>query len=144
MPRIAHHHLMQGNIGRPELGVVVVTPLAHLRRHLMGSRHVLVRHIGLIEPRGGHRPLQGQPARLSRARTPLPSTVPLAERYDASLSVVKMTVDILRNEGLVIGQQGKGVFLGDLCPRRSNSEPGGRVDASLDSYLLLCCTKDVG
>ncbi|TDD33629.1 GntR family transcriptional regulator [Nonomuraea terrae] len=43
----------------------------------------------------------------------LPSTAQLAERYDASLSVVKMAVGILRNEGLVIGQQGKGVFVRD-------------------------------
>ncbi|MGV9380004.1 GntR family transcriptional regulator [Nonomuraea sp. NPDC003707] len=45
--------------------------------------------------------------------TPLPSTARLAEQYDASLSVVKMAVGILRNEGLVIGQQGKGVFVSD-------------------------------
>ncbi|MFI9843993.1 GntR family transcriptional regulator [Nonomuraea sp. NPDC051941] len=45
--------------------------------------------------------------------TPLPSTAQLAEQYDASLSVVKMAVGILRNEGLVIGQQGKGVFVRD-------------------------------
>ena len=43
--------------------------------------------------------------------SPLPSTVRLAEQYDASVSVVKMAVGILRNEGLVIGQQGKGVFV---------------------------------
>ncbi|MEU8321183.1 winged helix-turn-helix domain-containing protein [Nonomuraea sp. NPDC048881] len=45
--------------------------------------------------------------------TPLPSTAQLADQYDASLSVVKMAVGILRNEGLVIGQQGKGVFVRD-------------------------------
>ncbi|WP_433512905.1 GntR family transcriptional regulator [Nonomuraea sp. CA-143628] len=45
--------------------------------------------------------------------TPLPSTAQLAEQYDASLSVVKMAVGILRNEGLVIGQQGKGVYVRD-------------------------------
>ncbi|MEU7004502.1 winged helix-turn-helix domain-containing protein [Nonomuraea sp. NPDC046570] len=45
--------------------------------------------------------------------TPLPSTKQLAEQYDASLSLVKMAVGILRNEGLVIGQQGKGVFVRD-------------------------------
>ena len=43
--------------------------------------------------------------------SPLPSTARLAEQYDASLSVVKMAVGILRNEGLLIGQQGKGVFV---------------------------------
>lgn len=52
--------------------------------------------------------------------TPLPSTTKLAEQYDASLSVVKLAVGVLRTEGLVIGQQGKGVFV-----RESN----GREDA---------------
>ncbi|MCW2882528.1 MAG: putative transcriptional regulator, GntR family [Sphaerisporangium sp.] len=42
---------------------------------------------------------------------PLPSTTQLAAEYDASLSVVKLAVGVLRNEGLVIGQQGKGVFV---------------------------------
>ncbi|WP_061291460.1 winged helix-turn-helix domain-containing protein [Herbidospora cretacea] len=44
---------------------------------------------------------------------PLPSTAQLAEQYEASLSVVKMAVGILRNENLVVGQQGKGVFVRD-------------------------------
>ncbi|SNT61590.1 regulatory protein, gntR family [Streptosporangium subroseum] len=44
---------------------------------------------------------------------PLPSTTQLAATYDASLSVVKLAVGVLRNEGLVIGQQGKGVFVRD-------------------------------
>ncbi|GIH91677.1 GntR family transcriptional regulator [Planobispora siamensis] len=48
--------------------------------------------------------------------TPLPSTAQLAEQYGASLSVVKMAVGLLRNEGLVIGQQGKGVFVRDDVP----------------------------
>ncbi|MEV4104163.1 GntR family transcriptional regulator [Nonomuraea sp. NPDC049649] len=44
---------------------------------------------------------------------PLPSTTKLAEQYGASLSVVKLAVGVLRTEGLVIGQQGKGVFVRD-------------------------------
>ncbi|MFI6325508.1 winged helix-turn-helix domain-containing protein [Nonomuraea sp. NPDC050556] len=44
---------------------------------------------------------------------PLPSTTQLAEQYDASLSLVKMAVRELRTEGLVVGQQGKGVFVRD-------------------------------
>ncbi|MFI6457993.1 winged helix-turn-helix domain-containing protein [Streptosporangium amethystogenes] len=44
---------------------------------------------------------------------PLPSTTQLATTYDASLSVVKLAVGVLRTEGLVIGQQGKGVFVRD-------------------------------
>ena len=51
---------------------------------------------------------------------PLPSTTRLATHYDVSLSVVKMAVGILRNEGLLIGQQGKGVFV---------RESDGREDA---------------
>jgi len=42
---------------------------------------------------------------------PLPSTTRLAAHYGVSLSVVKMAVGILRNEGLLVGQQGKGVFV---------------------------------
>ncbi|MFI6321558.1 winged helix-turn-helix domain-containing protein [Nonomuraea sp. NPDC050556] len=45
---------------------------------------------------------------------PLPSTARLSEQYDASLSVVKMAVGLLRNEGLVIGQQGRGVYVRNL------------------------------
>ncbi len=55
---------------------------------------------------------------------PLPSTAQLADQYDASLSVVKMAVGILRNEGLLIGQQGKGVFV------REAEEPGESGDTA--------------
>ncbi|SDR05235.1 winged helix-turn-helix domain-containing protein [Thermostaphylospora chromogena] len=57
--------------------------------------------------------------------TPLPSTARLAEKYDASLSVVKMAVSLLRNEGLVIGQQGKGVFVRDPAEAASAAPAGG-------------------
>ncbi|MGW0807174.1 GntR family transcriptional regulator [Nonomuraea sp. NPDC002799] len=59
--------------------------------------------------------------------TPLPSTAQLAERYDASLSVVKMAVGILRNEGLVIGQQGKGVFVSDSGEASPAGDVAGEV-----------------
>ncbi|MEV0307465.1 GntR family transcriptional regulator [Nonomuraea fuscirosea] len=59
--------------------------------------------------------------------TPLPSTAQLAERYDASLSVVKMAVGILRNEGLVIGQQGKGVFVSDPGEASPAGDVAGEV-----------------
>jgi DNA-binding GntR family transcriptional regulator len=54
---------------------------------------------------------------------PLPSTAQLAEKYDASLSVVKMAVGILRNEGLVIGQQGKGVFVREEAEQKAGEAP---------------------
>ncbi|MGP3914264.1 GntR family transcriptional regulator [Nonomuraea sp. 10N515B] len=59
--------------------------------------------------------------------TPLPSTAQLAEQYDASLSVVKMAVGILRNEGLVIGQQGKGVFVRDFDDAPAAGDLAGEV-----------------
>ncbi|GAA3569707.1 hypothetical protein GCM10022419_058260 [Nonomuraea rosea] len=59
--------------------------------------------------------------------TPLPSTAQLAEQYDASLSVVKMAVGILRNEGLVIGQQGKGVFVNDPGEASPADDVAGEV-----------------
>jgi GntR family transcriptional regulator len=61
---------------------------------------------------------------------PLPSTAQLAEQYDASLSVVKMAVGILRNEGLVVGQQGKGVFV------REEESPAERPATDLASEVI--------
>ncbi|MGW5157526.1 GntR family transcriptional regulator [Nonomuraea wenchangensis] len=59
---------------------------------------------------------------------PLPSTTKLAEQYDASLSVVKLAVGVLRTEGLVIGQQGKGVFVRDAEePPPAPGEPTSEV-----------------
>ncbi|MFF5265436.1 winged helix-turn-helix domain-containing protein [Actinomadura viridis] len=49
----------------------------------------------------------------------LPSTAQLREQYDVSAGVVKSAISVLRTEGLVVGQQGKGVFIRD----RSSVEP---------------------
>ncbi|MFD0657864.1 GntR family transcriptional regulator [Thermocatellispora tengchongensis] len=77
----------------------------------------------------------------------LPSTRELAAAYGASLSVVKLAVGVLRTEGLVIGQQGKGVFVrdGDESPAdelselraavRELSERVARVEAALSDRL---------
>lgn len=54
---------------------------------------------------------------------PLPSTARLAEQYGSSASVIKMAVGLLRTEGLVVGQQGKGVFVCD------SAEAVGPADA---------------
>ncbi|MEV4552886.1 winged helix-turn-helix domain-containing protein [Nonomuraea wenchangensis] len=43
--------------------------------------------------------------------TALPSTAQLGQRYDVSASVVKAAISVLRTEGLIVGQQGKGVFV---------------------------------
>ncbi|MFI0352511.1 GntR family transcriptional regulator [Actinomadura sp. 9N407] len=49
----------------------------------------------------------------------LPSTAELRVQYDVSAGVVKAAISVLRTEGVVIGQQGKGVFIRD----RSTDEP---------------------
>jgi DNA-binding GntR family transcriptional regulator len=60
---------------------------------------------------------------------PLPSTAQLSATYEASLSVVKMAVGILRNEGLLIGQQGKGVYV------REAEEPAVSLEGDLAGQL---------
>ena len=64
----------------------------------------------------------------------LPSIAELIERYDTSSTTVRQAIGVLRNEGLVYGQQGKGIFvradrpryrrfLGDLYGNRPHSSP---------------------
>ncbi|MED7926244.1 winged helix-turn-helix domain-containing protein [Nonomuraea sp. LP-02] len=68
---------------------------------------------------------------------PLPSTTKLAEQYDASLSVVKLAVGVLRTEGLVIGQQGKGVFVRDA------EEPPAAADSTSEVAELRAAVQDL-
>jgi GntR family transcriptional regulator len=44
---------------------------------------------------------------------PLPSMARLAKRYEVSVGVIKSTISVLRTEGIVIGQQGKAVYVRD-------------------------------
>ncbi|WP_425833615.1 winged helix-turn-helix domain-containing protein [Streptomyces fractus] len=50
----------------------------------------------------------------------LPSTAQLCDQYGVSASVVKAAISVLRTEGLVVGQQGKGVF---VRPAGQGSQP---------------------
>lgn len=59
----------------------------------------------------------------------LPSTSEMMRTYDVSSTVIKAALNQLRLEGLVIGQQGKGVFVRDV-----KGTPG--QDAS-DEYTAL-------
>lgn len=43
--------------------------------------------------------------------TEIPSTAKLSEQYDVSLGVVQRAVGELKDEGLLVGQSGKGVFV---------------------------------
>ena len=50
----------------------------------------------------------------------LPTVTQLMARYEVSSTVVKAAINQLKIEGLVVGQQGKGVFV----RRRARIEPG--------------------
>ncbi|MEU0565176.1 winged helix-turn-helix domain-containing protein [Nonomuraea sp. NPDC005983] len=53
----------------------------------------------------------------------LPSTAQLCQRYDVSASVVKAAISVLRTEGLIVGQQGKGVFVREGAATSAAEEP---------------------
>ncbi|MFI6604535.1 GntR family transcriptional regulator [Nonomuraea sp. NPDC050536] len=63
--------------------------------------------------------------------TALPSIAQLGERFDVSASVVKAAISVLRTEGLVVGQQGKGVFVRDSAPAAVDDASGDEVLAQL-------------
>ncbi|GAA4230759.1 GntR family transcriptional regulator [Streptosporangium album] len=69
--------------------------------------------------------------------TALPSIAQLCERFDVSASVVKAAISVLRTEGLVIGQQGKGVFVRDTPAETTEPEPSGATAEILDQLALM-------
>lgn len=64
----------------------------------------------------------------------LPSTAQLGQRYDVSASVVKAAISVLRTEGLVVGQQGKGVFVREDAAARA--EEADRSEQAGSSELM--------
>ncbi|GAA4534825.1 winged helix-turn-helix domain-containing protein [Nonomuraea ferruginea] len=61
----------------------------------------------------------------------LPSTAQLGQRYDVSASVVKAAISVLRTEGLIVGQQGKGVFVReDAAARAEETEQSEQAGSS--------------
>ena len=70
----------------------------------------------------------------------LPSTAQLREQYDVSAGVVKAAISVLRTEGLVVGQQGKGVFVKDQGATRSPAPPPTATSAA-DGALVELITE---
>ncbi|MDA0632270.1 MULTISPECIES: winged helix-turn-helix domain-containing protein [Nonomuraea] len=64
----------------------------------------------------------------------LPSTAQLGQRYDVSASVVKAAISVLRTEGLIVGQQGKGVFVREDAAARA--EEADRSEQAGSSELM--------
>ncbi|GAA1264654.1 hypothetical protein Psi02_63930 [Planotetraspora silvatica] len=65
----------------------------------------------------------------------LPSIAQLCERFEVSASVVKSAISVLRTEGLVIGQQGKGVFVREDAAVTRDPEPSSGVSAEVLDQL---------
>ncbi|MEV7007200.1 winged helix-turn-helix domain-containing protein [Streptosporangium sp. NPDC051022] len=71
------------------------------------------------------------------AGTALPSIAQLCERFDVSASVVKSAISVLRTEGTVIGQQGKGVFVREVPAAAAGPEPSGVNAEVLDQLTQM-------
>jgi GntR family transcriptional regulator len=53
----------------------------------------------------------------------LPSSSQLREIYSVSNTVIRDAINELRRSGLVVGQQGKGVFVRETAPEGTMSDP---------------------
>lgn len=78
----------------------------------------------------------------------LPSTARLREEYDVSAGVVKAAISVLRTEGAVIGQQGKGVFVRDQAdapPSVQTAPATGEDDVTMKQLTeVLAAIRDLG
>jgi DNA-binding GntR family transcriptional regulator len=78
----------------------------------------------------------------------LPSTAQLREEYEVSAGVVKAAISVLRTEGVVIGQQGKGVFVRDQAdtpPTPQTAPTAAEEDATMKQLTeVLAAVRDLG
>ncbi|WP_412516225.1 winged helix-turn-helix domain-containing protein [Actinomadura madurae] len=78
----------------------------------------------------------------------LPSTARLREEYEVSAGVVKAAISVLRTEGVVIGQQGKGVFVRDQAdtpPPTQTAPAAAEGDATMKQLTeVLAAVRDLG
>ncbi|MEV5571108.1 winged helix-turn-helix domain-containing protein [Spirillospora sp. NPDC052269] len=77
----------------------------------------------------------------------LPSIAELVKRYESSTGVVKSAIGVLRTEGRVVGQQGKGVFVRDASEADTPGVLGGSTgDGQLMKQLseVLTAVRDLG
>jgi GntR family transcriptional regulator len=64
----------------------------------------------------------------------IPSTSQLMQQYEVSNTVVKRALDVLKSEGLLVGQQGKGVFVKALpTPEEPSRDDLAEVIQRLES-----------
>ncbi|WP_214107247.1 GntR family transcriptional regulator [Acrocarpospora catenulata] len=73
----------------------------------------------------------------------LPSTAQLCSRYEVSASVVKAAISVLRTEGYIVGQQGKGVFVTDK-PIEPEQPEGGQSEIIEQLSQMRGALRDLG
>ncbi|GIH91268.1 GntR family transcriptional regulator [Planobispora siamensis] len=69
--------------------------------------------------------------------TALPSIAQLCQRFDVSASVVKAAISVLRTQGLVVGQQGKGVFVSETPAVPAEPQSSGEADEILEQLAQM-------
>ena len=76
----------------------------------------------------------------------LPSTAQLCARYEVSASVVKAAISVLRTEGHIVGQQGKGVFVTDkpVQPDQPETVDGGQSEIIEQLAQMRGALRDLG
>ncbi|TNY38086.1 winged helix-turn-helix domain-containing protein [Thermomonospora catenispora] len=75
----------------------------------------------------------------------LPSIAQLREHYGVSAGVVKAAISVLRTEGLVVGQQGKGVFVRDQAAVETPATSPGEDSALMKQLAeVLTAVRDLG
>ncbi|WP_026412821.1 winged helix-turn-helix domain-containing protein [Actinomadura oligospora] len=75
----------------------------------------------------------------------LPSIAELVKRHESSTGVVKSAIGVLRTEGRVIGQQGKGVFVRDAADADTPGEPTAGDDPLMKQLSeVLTAVRDLG
>ncbi|MFI0406119.1 winged helix-turn-helix domain-containing protein [Actinomadura sp. 3N508] len=78
----------------------------------------------------------------------LPSTAKLGDEYKVSAGVVKAAISVLRTEGLVIGQQGKGVFVRDNADAHAATHAAPSIaegDITVNQLTeVLAAVRDLG
>lgn len=74
----------------------------------------------------------------------LPSLAQLSREYEASVSVVKSAISVLRTEGLVVGQQGKGVFVREGANAGTQAEPDEDTPLMKQLDQVLTAVRDLG
>lgn len=74
----------------------------------------------------------------------LPSIAQLCQRYEVSSGVVKSAISVLRTEGVVIGQQGKGVFVRDRSGAEAPALPAGESALMKQLADVLGAVRDLG